>query len=531
MVLLVCMIPNIVVLMNTSMVNNAAPTIMNDLGVEISSFQWVENAFLLTITVLLLASGRLADIVGLKKLFILGNLLLVIGSVLTVLGLSVPYMILTQFIAGVGGTLALATALPLLIIQSPPEHVGRRIGLWASGATLGAAIGPFAAGYMTKLFGWQTIFLLPALLSLIAIFGAMWVLNESRNDAEEKKMDWLGAALLCLGLVALVFGMTQIGQVSAGRVVGILCLAISFLLAFVFVQSRSKHPLIRLSLLKNRVLLSMNIAVATCYFAMMGGLFLISYYMQSVLLFEPTKSGLTAIPFAITGILMAPVAANAAERFGARIVTTIGLGIFGCVCAVAAEVNPQTGFWILMALSFLQGFATGIVSSAATVGAMQPIPPDVMAVASGYFGTWRQLGKSLGVAVIGGLLFTQFATRDLKIFSQENPGLPASELQALEAQVLGSSHGGAGPGVAQSMIDQANDIITNAYKDSMIVIAVVCAIAAILVFIVGKPTLPTKASEDPDLDEEIEHEHEREAAAARTSSTTTAGTSTEEATT
>jgi EmrB/QacA subfamily drug resistance transporter len=323
---------------------------------------------------------------------------------------------------GAGAAFIMPATLSLLIaIFTDPRERALAIGVWAATAGLGVAIGPVAGGLLLDRFWWGSIFMVNVPLTVLAVVAGWRLLPESR-DPVARRIDWLGAALSGVGVVALVWavieapskGWTSAPVLAAGG------LAAVSLAAFAAWQRRAAEPLLDVRLFADPRFTAASATIMVLFFALFGFLFLATQYLQFVLGLSPSAAGVRILPYAGAMIAFAPLSSKLVARLGTKRVVTAGMLLFAAGLAVAATVTTSTGYWRLAVALVLMGAGMGLAGAPATESIMGSLPPARANIGSAVNDTTRELGGALGVAVVGSIMSSLYAT-------QLSEGLPASE--------------------------------------------------------------------------------------------------------
>ena len=309
----------------------ALPTIANHFHSDIPTVQWVVIGYTLTITALLLPMGRLTDLVGRKKVYLIGILGFVLGAGLAGSSSSLSMLIPSRVLQGVGAAMTQGTGMAIIISVFPPGQRGRAIGLIMTAVGIGGVAGPAIGGLLVNAFDWPYVFYFNVPLGLLAAAAAWVILEESRSSpvsgGPSTKFDWLGASLSAAALVALLMAMTnghRLGWSSPPIVVALLSF-FALLIAFVWWELRSSNPMLDLRLFQRR---TFAFGVSGALFMFLGNsavLFLMPFYLQGVLGFSARSAGLIVVPGAFCMALMGPISGSLSDRYGWRWFTVGGL--------------------------------------------------------------------------------------------------------------------------------------------------------------------------------------------------------------
>lgn len=395
----------LMVILDTTIVSVALPTIQDDLGFDASELAWVVNAYLVAFGGLLLLCGRVGDLIGRRWMFVAGLAVFVVASLLCGLAQTPGQLIAARFAQGAGGAMSSAVILGMLVALFPrPGEQARAIGVYAFVGAAGASIGLIAGGALTDALDWRWVFLVNLPIGIATISLALRVLGHDRGLGLGRGADVAGAALvvgaLMIGIFAIV-GVEQHGLGSA-RTLGLLALAAAALGAFVLREGRARTPLVPLRFFRLRTLTAANAVQVLMIAGYFGQQFLVALYLQRVLGFSAGEVGLGMLPIALAiGATSLGVTARLIGRIGARSVLLAGLALAATSLAVLSRA-PADGAYladVLPALVVL-GIGGGLSMPALTTIAMSGAPPTDAGLASGLLNTTQQVGASIGFAVL-----------------------------------------------------------------------------------------------------------------------------------
>jgi DHA2 family methylenomycin A resistance protein-like MFS transporter len=397
------------VLLDSTIVGAALPDMQRRLHTQLNGLQWIVDAYVLLVAMLLLSGGIFADRLGRKKVFLAGVAVFTAASVLCSLAPSLGWLISGRLVQGVGASALSPASLALLAAAYPAarERV-KAIGLWAGISGIGLAAGPLAGGILVQAFGWPSIFLVNAPIGVLLIFVGSRVLDESRNPASPA-LDVPGTVLSVLGVGALTYGLIEGGSVGWGSPV-ILCVfaaAVLLLVLFLVVEARSATPVLPLRLFRRRLFTASNTAMVIVGFALMGSSFFFSQFFVEVQGSSILRAGLQTLPTSLGMVIVSPYAGRLAAAYGFRIVVTTGLALAGLGLLGLGTVHTHTAYpdvWWRLAIVGI-GFA--LAMSPLTGAAIQAVSAREGGLASGISSTARQIGAVLGVAVLGAVVRTR----------------------------------------------------------------------------------------------------------------------------
>jgi EmrB/QacA subfamily drug resistance transporter len=393
-----------VVVLDASIVNVALPSIGKDLHFSQDNLSWVVNAYVLVFGGFLLLGGRLADLLGRRRLFIVGLLLFAVASLAGGLAQSEGWLISARAVQGLGAALLSPAALSLVtVLFAEGSERNKAMGVWGAVAGSGGAVGVLLGGMLTEWAGWEWVLFVNVPIGIAAAMLAPRLLPESRNEGE-RHFDVLGAVTITAGLSLLVYALVDAN--SAGwaslQTIGLGAIAVALIGSFYLIERRQEAPLVPFpGIFRIRTITGINVAAVLVAASLFSMFFFISLYMQNVLGFSALEAGLAYLPLAVGIIITAGASAGLVTRFGFKpvlvsglIITAIGLVWFG-------QVSPD-GSYVADVLfpSLLAAIGLGLAFVSMTVAAVSGVEPHEAGLASGLINTSQQIGGALGLAIL-----------------------------------------------------------------------------------------------------------------------------------
>jgi EmrB/QacA subfamily drug resistance transporter len=400
--LLLCMVQFMVVL-DIAIVNVALPSIQTDLGFTQENLQWVISAYSLVFGGFLLLGGRLADLLGRRRVFMAGLVIFTIGSLLCGLSWSEGSLIAARALQGLGAATISPAALSILTTMFR-EGRERNIALGAWGAVggVGAAAGVLLGGVLVDLLSWPWIFYVNVPVGIISLIAAPLLLAESK-DERESSFDVLGALLVTSGLSILVLGITKGHDWgwSSGQTIGVFAVAAILIAAFVAQESRAAHPLVPFSIFRLQTLTAANIVMFIMGTALFSMFLMLTLYMQQVLHFSPLKTGVGYLAVAGTAIIWANAAAAAVTRVGVKPTLVTGMSVMTVGLVLFSQVSVDGSYWRNLFPGFLViGFGMPLAFVSLTIAALAGTREHEAGLASGLINTSQQIGGAVGIAIL-----------------------------------------------------------------------------------------------------------------------------------
>jgi EmrB/QacA subfamily drug resistance transporter len=422
--ILLCAVQFMVVL-DVSIVNVALPTIQKALHFTDANLQWVVSAYTLTFGGFLMLGGRVADLLGRKRLFMAGLVLFSGASLACGLSGSDSQLIAFRAIQGLGAAVISPAALAILTttFQEGKER-NTALGIWGAIAGMGGAVGVLLGGILTDKVSWEWIFFLNVPIGLAVLLAGLRVLEESRVEMESRSFDVLGAITVTAGLTALVYGLVTTDTHSwlSPLVLGSLAASAVLLAAFVAVERRATSPLLPFSIFRLRSLTGANIVGFLLGASIFSMFFLLSLYMQQVLGYSALKAGLAYLLVAGTIIVAAGASQALVTKIGVRTVLAAGMVLTVAGLLWFSQVSVGGSYQVDLVPGFiLAGLGLGFSFVPVQIASLVGVGHDEAGIASGLINTSQQVGGALGVAILSTITFTQAHTY---LSDHPVPGLP-----------------------------------------------------------------------------------------------------------
>jgi EmrB/QacA subfamily drug resistance transporter len=398
------------IMLDNTIVNVALPSIGRELRIGTDELEWVVNAYALVFGVLLLSGGKLADMFGRRRIFMLGMGLFVLASLGCGLANSSATLIGMRAAQGIGAALMNPASLSIIAAAFPPRERGKAIGLWAGISGMALAIGPLVGGLLTEHAGWNWIFFINVPIGAVGIVAAYLFIDETRDSSREQRLDLPGLLASGIGLLALTFALTEANRYgwASGRILALFAVGIVALVAFVLLELHQRIPMLDVTLFENSTFAGANIVMLLVGLSMFGVFFFVSLYMQNVLGYSPVRAGASFLPMTLLVILVAPQAGHLSDRMGPRWLMAGGMVLLSASLLFFSRLGLHSGFWTLLPGLLCGGSGMALAMSPTTAAAMGSVPVDKAGVGSAVINCMRQIGGSLGIAVMGALMGTYF---------------------------------------------------------------------------------------------------------------------------
>ncbi len=402
-VLAVCCMSLLIVGMDNTIVNVALPSIQRDFHASVSGLQWTVDAYLVVLASLLMLSGSMADRFGRRRTFQLGLVIFTLGSLLCSLAPGLIWLVVFRMIQAVGGSMLNPVAVSIIrnTFLDPKERA-QALGAWGAVIGISLALGPVVGGILVHNVGWQSIFWVNIPVGVAAIALTARFVPESRAD-HPRRLDPIGQILVIVFLASLTYSIIQGPEAGWGsaQIVGLFTVAIVSFGSLVWYERRRFEPLIDVRFFRSTPFSGATLIAVSAFAAFSGFLFLNTLYLQDVRGLSPLDAGLYTLPMAAMAILASPISGALVGRRGPR----IPLVLSGCALAIGSVMltglSPTTSFTSLIIAYLIFGFGFGLVNPPITQTAVSGMPAAQAGVAAAVASTSRQVGQSLGVAVVG----------------------------------------------------------------------------------------------------------------------------------
>jgi EmrB/QacA subfamily drug resistance transporter len=392
------------VMLDNTVVNVALPSIRDSFDSSISALEWTVNAYTLTFAVLLITGGRLGDIFGRRKVFLIGVVAFASASALAGLAPTDAALVGARALQGIGAALMMPSTLSIISNTFPPHERGRAIGTWAGVSALALAMGPVLGGWLTESVSWRLIFFINVPVAVAAVAVTLFATDESRDETVDRTVDYRGIALLTVGLTSLVLALVESNQWSAAPVVALLALSGVALATFAVIERRVKAPIVDFSFFRSRAFVGTNLVAFSLSFAMMAMFFFIALYIQNVLGYGPLEAGVRFLPTTLVIMVAGPIAGRLTDKIGPRSLMTAGLLLVSVSMYIQSRIDIDTTYADLWPAFILMGLGMGLTMSPMSTAAMNSVDRTKAGVASGTLTMSRMVGGTLGVAVLGAMV-------------------------------------------------------------------------------------------------------------------------------
>jgi len=393
--------------LDNNIVNVAIPTIQRSLHLSVAGLEWVVSGYVLVFAGLMLVGGRLADVFGRRRVFLIGLSVFTLSSLAAGLATSGGMLIAFRAVQGLGAALLVPTTLAVIIATfDDVRERTRAIGIWTAISALALAFGPLIGGFISQNFHWGWIFFINVPVGIVTFAMAVAWMAESRGQSASRRLDIPGLASSAVALFALTYALIE-GHTrgwTSVQILGSFGAAAAAALIFVLIEARSQHPMVQISLFRSRVFSGGTLVMMMWAFGVFGIYFFTSLYLQSILGFSPVKAGLAFLPMAVVLAVFATISEQVAARISAHRTVALGLAIMVGGLYLFARQGLHASYAGLMPGFLLFGAGAGLMNVPLTNAILGSMPADRSGVASALMNASREVAGLLGITVIGAVL-------------------------------------------------------------------------------------------------------------------------------
>jgi EmrB/QacA subfamily drug resistance transporter len=394
------------IMLDNTVVFVALSSIQSDLQISQSELEWVVSGYALTFAVLMLTGGKLADMLGRRRIFIVGLTIFTASSLACGLATSAGFLIGARVVQGVGAALMNPATLSIIVATFPPRQRGTAIGIWVGVSAMALAIGPLIGGILTEQINWSWIFFINVPVGIAGIIVSRLFIDESRDESEEQRLDLPGLISSAVGLFGLTYALIEGNNYgwSSARILASFAVAVVGLATFVVLEHRQRVPMLDLSLFKNSTFSGANTTMLLVALAMFGVFFFNSLYLGQVLGYSPIQTGAAFLPLTVLIVFVAPLAGRFSDQIGPRWLMGAGLVLLSASLLSFSTLGVDSSFWDIVPGLILGGFGMSLAMTPTTAAAMGSVPVDKAGVGSAVLNSMRQVGGSLGIALMGAIV-------------------------------------------------------------------------------------------------------------------------------
>jgi EmrB/QacA subfamily drug resistance transporter len=401
------------IMLDNTVVNVALPSMQKSLHIGPNELEWIVVGYALTFATLMLTGGKLADLYGRRLLFIVGLAIFTGASLACGLAPTAGALIAARVVQGVGAAIMNPATLGIITATFPPRQRGTAIGIWAGTSAMALAIGPLVGGLLTEKANWSWIFYINVPVGIAGILVARWAIEESRDTSHEQRLDLPGLLSSGVGLFALTYGLIEANRHgwTSPLILSMFALTVVALVVFVLLEQRQRIPMLDLSLFRNPTFSGANVAISLVSLAMFGIFFYNSLFIQNVLGYSAIQTGALFLPMTLLIVLIAPQAGRMTDRVGARWLVGAGMTLVAISLVLFAQIGQGGTFWNFLPALIAGGTGMALTMTPTTAAAMGSVPNDKAGVGSAVLNAFRQVGGSLGIAIMGAIIAGQLSVR------------------------------------------------------------------------------------------------------------------------
>lgn len=502
-VLGIVMIGTLMSALDSSIVNVSVPAIMADFGASVDEIEWIITGYMLAFAASMPLTAWLRDRMGHKALYVASLVVFVAGSVLCGLAWNLPSLIIARVIQAVGGGALTPTGMAMISESFEPHERGKALGYWGMGAIMGPAFGPTVGGYLTKYFGWPSIFLINLPIGLLGIYFALKILREDRPVGQSHRpFDVWGFAFLSIFLVSFLLGLTK-GESegwTSSYIVTCGVLALVGFVGFILVETQIPHKIIDLDLLKRPIFAACFTLTALRSVALYGVTFLLPLFLQNLKGLDEVDSGLLMLPGSLfMGVLM-PIGGRLSGTVGTRYLAFGGFICLALSFFTFRDISVEMSTWAIIMPTLWRGMGVALLSAPLTATAMNAVPKAKAGMASSMLNLIQQVGGSVGIAILG-MVIARRGTYHLSLLGSDlSPAADAyrDSLHGLARHAIEVGYAPADAARVAGSLVGAHVVKTSsvqAFQDAFLFgsLLVVLGIGAVLLL----PTKPTGRPEEP----------------------------------
>ncbi len=378
-------------------INIAIPKIALDFSMNAVESSWVAMSFLLSSAMFLLPFGKIGDMYGRKKIFLTGNIIFTIASLLCAFSIDTYMLISLRFVQGIGGAMIMSTGMAIVTSVFPPQKRGKMLGLVVSSVYLGLTAAPVIGELLTQHLGWHSLFIVSVIAGCIVILGIVTKIKGEWAEAQNEKLDYTGSAIYMISIFLLMYGFSALPDIF-GIIMTVSGLA--GLIIFIFFEKTANFPVLNIQLFaKNKVFAFSNIAALINYSATFAITFMLSLYLQYAKNLQPKDAGIILITQPAIMAITTTIAGRLSDKFNSGVLASIGMGVIVIGLILLCTLTPQTSITYIIVSLVVVGLGFGTFSSPNTNSVMSSVEKRFLGVASATMSTMRLLGQILSMAI------------------------------------------------------------------------------------------------------------------------------------
>jgi len=482
----------LIIVIDNTIVNVALPTLVRQLGASVSELQWVVDAYTVVFAGLLLLAGTLGDRFGRRRSLTFGLGMFAVASAAAAFAGGVGQLVAARAVMGGAAAFIMPATLSILTnVFTDARERALAIGIWSGVVGVGVVLGPIAGGFLLDHFWWGSVFIVNVPIAVAAIVAGRLLVPESK-DSDAQRVDWFGAMLSVVGLVALVSAIIEGPSKgwTSPLVLTLFGLAVVTLTVFAVWESRVEAPMLDVRFFRNPRFSAASANITLMFFALFGFVFLSTQYLQFVLGYSPLAAGVRTLPFAAAMLAVAPFSSKFVDYFGTKRVVVAGMLTFASGLVLASTMTTTTGYPRLGVAMLMLGAGLGMAGAPATESIMGSLPRNRAGVGSALNDTAREVGGALGVAIVGSIVSSIYRSR---LTDTMPKNVPAPVAEAAQDSIGTALHASTSLGTnGAGLVSTAQEAFVAAMSRASIVTALVAVAGAVAAW----RYLPARATED-----------------------------------
>lgn len=394
--IIICILTLVIAFMGSAL-NVALPVINHEFNADAIILSWIVAAYALAMTIFSVPFGRIADIVGIKKLFLIGNVIMILSSAAVIFANSAIFLIIIRLLLGMGGAIVTGTGLAMITASFPGKQRGRALGIYTAFVYAGLSIGPFFGGILTERLSWKAIFLVPIPVGLFALLVTLWKIKSEWAECKGEKFDYIGSLIYGLSLATIMYGFSLLPELLGGIVTVI---GIAGVIGFLIYENSVTSPILNvIQFRNNRAFIFSSLAALISYTATAAIAFLVSLYLQYIKGFNAELAGLVLITQPVIQTILSPFAGRLSDKIETRIVASIGMAMVCLGLISFAFLTNTTSIGLIIINIALLGAGFALFSAPNMNAIMSSVKPKYYAVASSVTSTTRSVGQTLSIGI------------------------------------------------------------------------------------------------------------------------------------
>jgi EmrB/QacA subfamily drug resistance transporter len=394
------------IMLDMTAVNVALPAIQQSLQTSTVTLQWIVNGYTLSLAVLLVTGGRLGDLFGRRRLFIIGIVIFAAASAAIGFAPSALWTLAWRIVQGLGAALLMPATLSIITNMFAATERGRAIGIWTGVSAVSLAVGPMAGGLLVENVGWRSIFFINPFIAAGTVAVALRAVRESRDETAVRTVDIPGLIALTVGLGALMVGLVQVNNwhLTSTREIGLFALSLASLASFIVIEMHHRAPMVDFGLFRSRVFVGAIVMGFVAFFALFGVMLYSTLYMQNIRGYSPFQTGIRFLPAIVMVIVISPFSGRLADRVGPRLPVTVGMAVLAGSLLLGTLITVTSSYLILFMSLTALGLGVGLALPPLSTATMNSVGEAKAGVASGIMTMFRMVGGTLGAAIMGVLI-------------------------------------------------------------------------------------------------------------------------------